>query len=330
MKALGTMTARRRFLVVFGAAAAWQPLCSLAQTSGTPAVIGVLALGNPGRVAHLRDGLRAMGYVEGRHYRLEERAIGDNYAQLAEVAAEYVRLKVDLIVALGTTATLAAGKASRAIPIVMVAGLDPVQEKLAASLARPGGNVTGLTTIIQELVPKQLELVKEAAPKLPRVGVLWNPDSRGSANSLAQAEEAARTLKLRLQIVSARTAGDLEPALAALAASGTRVFVAMPAGMFTANRERLLAAVVKHRLAGVFPSSEWTGDGVFMSYGTDALAADRRSAVYVDKILKGAKPGELPIEQPTRFEMQLNLKTAKTLGIKIPHSILVRADRVID
>lgn len=324
------MTARRRLLAFFGAAAAWQPLCSLAQTTGAPPVIGVLAIGNPGRVAQLRDGLRALGYVEGRHFRMEERAIGDNYAQLADVAAEYVRLRVDLIVALGTTATLAASKATRDIPIVMVAGLDPVQEKLAASLARPGGNVTGLTTIIQELGPKRLELVKEAAPRLPRVGILWNPDSRGSTNSLAQAEEAARTLKLRLQIVSARTAGDFEPALAALAAAGTQVFVAMPAGMFTANRERLLAAVVKHRLAGVFPSSEWAGDGVLISYGTDALAADRRSAFYVDKILKGAKPGELPIEQPTRFEMQVNLKTARALGIKVPHSILVRADRVIE
>jgi putative ABC transport system substrate-binding protein len=324
------MTARRRLLLCCCAVAPWLPMAATAQTSGAPAVIGVLAIGNPGRVAQLREGLRLLGYVEGRHFRFEERAIGDNYSRVAEIAAEYVRLKVDLIVALGTTAALAAGKATSTIPVVMVAGLDPVQEKLALSLARPGGNVTGLTTIIQELVPKHLELVKEAAPRLPRIGLLWNPDSRGSSRSLAQAEEAAKTLKLRLHIVQARTAGEFEPAFSALANAGTQIFVVMQAGMFTANREQLLAVAAKHRLGGVFASSDWTGDALFMSYGTDAGAADRRSAVYVDKILKGAKPGELPIEQPVRFEMQVNLKTAKALGIKVPHGILVRADRVIE
>ncbi|MEK6243695.1 MAG: ABC transporter substrate-binding protein [Pseudomonadota bacterium] len=293
-------------------------------------VVGVLALGIEGRIEPLREGLRRLGYVEGRNIRLETRATGDRYARLAEIADEFVRLKVDVIVAFGNTATVAARKATSTIPIVMVAGVDPVKEKLAASLSRPGGNVTGVTTILHEMVPKRLELTKEAMPGLTRVGILWNPDSRGSTNSLAHTQEAAKTLKLQLQVVEVRSSGDLDKAFETLAKSRTNVFVVMGAGAFSAYREQLLESATKHRLAGVFSSGDWSDSGALIAYGPDRFEADRHSAVYVDKILKGAKPGDLPIEQPTKLELVVNLKTAKTLGIKISQSILVRADRVIE
>jgi putative ABC transport system substrate-binding protein len=271
-----------------------------------------------------------LGYVEGRNIRLEERAAGDRYARLTDIAEEFVRLKVDVIVAIGNTAAMAASKATQAIPIVMVAGVDPVKEKLAVSLARPGGNVTGVTTILQEMVPKLLELTKEAMLGLTRVGILWNPESRGSTNSLAQAHEAAKTLKLQLHVVEARSSDDFDKAFNALAGTRIKVFVLMGASMFVANRKQLIESAVKHRLVGIFPTQDWDDSGVLLVYGPDISEHFRHAAVHVDKILKGAKPGELPIEQPTKFELVVNLKAAKKLGIKLPQSILVRADRVIE
>lgn len=293
-------------------------------------VVGILALGIERRADGLREGLRKLGYVEGRSIRFEERVAGDRYSHLAEIADEFVRIKVDVIVAVGTTATVAASKATSTIPIVMVAGVDPVKEKLAASLSRPGGNLTGVTTIVQEIVAKRLQLAKEIVPGLTRVGILWNPDSKGSTNSLSQAREAAKSLKLQLQIVETRSSADFEKAFEVLAKSGTKVFVWLPTGMFSANRKELLELAAKHQVAGIFTSSEWVDSGGMIAYGPDQLDAARHAAVYVDKILKGAKPGDLPIEQPTNLELVVNLKTAKALGITIPRSVLVRADRVVD
>ena len=324
------MNARRKLLLALGTVLVWRPPQTLAQKTASMPVVGVLALGIEGRIEWVREGLRKLGYVEGRNIRLEERAVDDRYARLADIVNEFVRLKVDVIVAIGNTATVAASKATSTIPIVMVAGADPVREKLAASLSRPGGNVTGVTTIVQEMVPKRLQLVKEAMPGLTQVGILWNPDSRGSTNSLAQTQEAAKALKLQLRLVEARSADDFDKAFEALARSRTSVFVAMTAGMFEANRRQLLQSAAKHRLAGVFSARHWGDSGALLTYGPDLFEAVRHAAVYVDKILKGAKPGELPIEQPTKFELVVNLKTAKTLAIKIPQSILVRADRVIE
>jgi len=323
------MTARRNFLLILGATAVWRPLQSIAQRAGAVPVVGILALGIEGRADGLREGLRKLGYVEGRNLRIEERAAGDRYDRLTEIAAEYVRLKVDVIVAVGTTATLAASKASSTVPIVMVAGVDPVKENLAASLSRPGKNVTGVTTIVQEIVAKRLQLAKEAIPGLIRVGLPWNPDSKGSSNSLSQAREAAKTLSLQLQIVETRSAGDFDKAFETLAKSGTKVFVWLPTGMFSANRKQLLELAAKHRVAGFFTSGEWVDAGGLISYGPDQIEAARHSAVYVDKILRGARPGDLPIEQPTKLELVVNLNAAKALGVTIPRSILIRADRVI-
>jgi putative ABC transport system substrate-binding protein len=324
------MTARRNFLIILGANAAWWPLQVIAQRAGATQSVGILALEVEGRADRLREGLRKLGYVEGRNIRFEERAAGDRYARLAEIADEFVRLKVEVIVAFGTTATVAASKATSTIPIVMVAGVDPVRERLAASLSRPGANLTGVTTIVQEIVPKRLQLAKEAIPGLARVGILWNPDSKGSTNSLLQAREAAKSLNLQLQVAEVRSAGDFDKAFEALARSGAHVFVWLPTGMFAANRRQLLDAAAKHRVAGVFASKEWAESGGLIAYGPDSFEADRHAAAYVDKILRGARPGELPIEQPTTLEMVVNLKTARTLGITIPRSVLLRAAQVIE
>jgi putative ABC transport system substrate-binding protein len=320
---------RRRLLLFLGAAAAWLPLAAAAQQQG-PAVVGILALAVDGRVPRLKESLRRLGYTEGQSVRFIERPAEDRYGRLAEIAEELVRLKVNVIVAIGTTATVTASKATSSIPIVMVAGVDPVKEKLAASLSRPGGNVTGVSTIIQELVPKRLELAHEAVGGLARVGVLWNPDSRGSTNSLAQARDAAKRLKLALQVVEVRSAADFDKAFEALAAAGTRVFVWLPTGMFSANRESLLKAAARHRMAGIFSSEDWVESGGMMAYGPNDAEHYQHAAAYVDRILKGARPGELPIEQPTRLALAVNLKAARALGISIPRSVLMRADRVIE
>ena len=305
-------------------------LPTLAQSGTKVPVVGVLALGVEARLAQFRDGLGKLGYVEGRNVRIEERSTGDRYARLDDIANELVRLKVDVIVTMGRTATLAASKATSSIPIVMVAGLDPVQTKLAQSMARPGRNVTGVATVAQELGPKRLQLIKEAIPGLARLGIVWNPDSRGSADSIAAVRNAAKALKLNLQIVEARSAGEFERAFEMLAGSGTRTFALVTGSMFEANLQALLDASAQHRMAGIFAYGNWGDAGGLLSYGPDPLEPYRHAATYVDKILKGAKPGDIPIEEPTKYELIVNLKTARALKIRLPQSILARADRVID
>ena len=302
---------------------------AIGQQTAMPAV-GVLALNIEERAAVVRDALRDLGYVDGRNIRIEERRVDNRYARLDEIISELIRLKMSVIVAIGNTSVVAVSKATSTIPIVMVAGVDPVKEGLAASLSRPGRNLTGITTIVQDLVPKRLELVREAMPEISQVGVVWNPDSRGSTNSLAQTHAAAKALKLQLQVVEARTSGDFDKAFGFLARSNISVFVLMSAGMFEANRAQVLESARKNRLAGIYSSSQWGDGGGLITYGPDFFHAQRRAAFYVDRILRGEKPGDLPIEQPTKLELVVNLKTAKTLGIKIPRSILVRADRVIE
>ena len=292
-------------------------------------VIGILALGVE-RFAQVREGLRELGYEDGRNIRIEERIVDDQYAQGAGIVQEFIRRKVSVIVSLGHTSTAAARKSTSTIPIVMVSAADPVKEKLAVTLSRPGGNVTGLTTIGQELVPKRLQLAQDAMPGLVRVGILWDPNSRGSTNSLAQTKMAAQSLKLELHAVEARSAADFDQAFATLARANVDIFVMMAASMFEANRAQLLEAAAKHRLAGVYPSRRWAEGGGLYAYGSNPGEAERRVAVYVDKILKGAKPGDLPIEQPATLQLFVNQKTARALGVTIPRTILLRADRVIE
>jgi len=321
---------RRRLIVALGAGTFSAPLGALAQQMRSIPVVAVLNLDAAHRVESLRQGLRELGYVEGRNVRLETRNPGDRYARLPQIASEFVQLKVDVIVTFGSTATLTASKVTSTIPIVMVAGVDPVKEKLPASLGRPGGNVTGVATILQDLSAKRLELAKEAFAGLTAVGVLWNSESRTSALALVDTQEAAKRLGLQLHAVEIRAAADFSKAFETLARNRITVFVLLNSNMFVANRPQLLESAARNRLVGVFAGSGWIDHAsALLSYGTNPSADDRQAAVYVDKILKGAKPGDLPIEQPTTFELIVNVKTAKALGIKIPQSILVRADKVI-
>jgi len=277
----------------------------------------------------LRQGLRERGWVEGQSIAFEDRSTVDHYNRLPDVAAELVRLKVDVIVTRGTSATQAARKATGTTPIVMVAGADPVQTRLAASLARPGGNVTGLTTSARELVGKRLEFLKETLPGLSRVAVLWNPESRTNLDSLRDAQAAARSLRLQVQPAEVRRPEDLERAFASMAHKRPEALAPVGSTMFRLHRARIVDLATRNRLPSIFPDRDYVEAGGLMSYDTDSKALFRRAATYVDRILKGAKPGDLPIEQPTKFELVINLKTAKALGLTIPPSLLQRADEVI-
>ena len=323
------MTMQRRDAILTFGAAALVPRLSVAQAAGTIPVVGILGLGVEERSAYLREGLRKLGYTEGRNIRLEERVVGDRYERLVEVANEFVHMKVNVIAALGSTAAQVAAKATSTIPIVMASGLDPVKAGLVASLARPGGNVTGVSTIIQEIAPKRVALAKEAVPGLRRIGVLWNPDSQGSVNSLAATRDAAAALGLSLLVVEARSESDFDSAFAALAKERVRVFLVMAASMFAVHRKRLFASARSHAIAGVFSDPDWHEDGALLAYGASGSEPYRRMATYIDRILKGNKPGDIAIEQPTEFELVVNLRTAAAVGIKVPQSVLLQANRVV-
>ena len=280
------------------------------------------------RTESFRRGLREIGYVEGQNIIIEHRYADGSPDRLPDLAAEFVRLKVDVIVTQNTSVARAASNATKTIPIVMADGADPVTNGLVASLARPGGNVTGLTNAATDLAVKRLELLKEIFPKLTRVAVL--PDPR-SMRVLKELQAAAPSLQIQLHIMDVRVADDLEKAFetAANARVGALTLTPDPTGLFNANQQRIFTLAVKKRLPTIYPFSEWANAGGLMSYAADQIESYRRAAVYVDKILKGAKPADLPVEQPTKFELVINLKAAKQIGLTIPPSVLARADRVI-
>lgn len=278
----------------------------------------------------LRQGLRELGWVEGQNIAFEDRSTVDQNSRLPDIAAELVRLKVDVIVTAGTTPTHAARKATGTTPIVTVAGVDPVETGLAASLARPGGNVTGMTTGGRELIGKRLELLKESLPRLSRVAVLWHPESRTALGSFRDAQTAARSLALQVQSSEVRRPEDLAKTFASMADSRAEAFAPVSSNLFRLHRVRIVELAAKHRLPAMFPDKEFVAVGGLMSYGTDSKALYRRLATYVDRILKGAKPSDLPIEQPTKFELVINRKTAKQLGLTIPSAVLLRADQIVD
>ena len=323
------MTTRRMSLIALGAGALAPRISSSQQPASMPTV-GILGTNAEGRLTGLRAGLLALGYVEGRNLRLLERSGGERYERVAEVINEFMRLKVNVIVTIGTTAAQAAAKATSTIPIVMTSGADPVKAGLAASLARPGGNLTGMSQFLQELTAKRMQLAIEAFPGAHQVGVLWNPNSPASTAALAEAKAAAKALNLRLHLVEAREAADIDKALDTLRKA--RVDIAMPlsSNMLVDNRKLLLASANKYLLATVCDSLEWGEAGALIAYGVNQRELYFHLATHIDKILKGAKPGDLPIEQPTTFDFVVNLKTAKALGIKVPQTILLQATRVIE
>jgi putative ABC transport system substrate-binding protein len=281
----------------------------------------------------IRQGLRENGYVEGRNLVIEYRAADAKLERLPRLAAELVRLKVDIIVAASTPVARAAQDATRTIPIVAVALGDPVGDGLAVSLAQPGGNLTGSTFLGPGLVPKRLEYLKEAIPRISRVAALWHPGAFGDATTkqmFEQTETVARKLEIRLKFVEARRPDDLDQALSAIARERVDALVTFPSTMLYNLRRRIVDLVARHRLPAMFNAKEFVELGGLIAYGASLVDLNRRAGRYVDKILKGAKPAYLPIEQPTQFELAINLKTAKALGLTIPPSLLARADEVIE
>jgi putative ABC transport system substrate-binding protein len=275
-----------------------------------------------------RQGLRELGYVEGQTIRLEYRWAEGKPDRLPALAAELVRLNVDAIVTGGEQAVLAVKQATSTIPIIMGASNDPVGAGLVASLARPGGNVTGMTILSPELSRKRLELLKEAAPRTSRVAILYNPAFPGTALDLKQTRDAARTLGLALHDIEVQRSTQFETAFAG-ARERTDALIPLADPFFTAHHVRIVELARKHRLPGIYYWKEYVVAGGLMSYGPSLHELYRRTATHVDKILKGAKPADLPIEQPTTFELVINLTTAKTFGLTIPQSLVVRADQVM-
>jgi len=308
------------------------PLVAKAQQAGKVWRIGVLSPGpstGPFSSALLQQSLRELGYVEGVNLAVEWRNAEGKMERFDALAADLVRLRVDVIVAMVPGATLAAKRSTASIPIVMVNTPDPVQLGLVASLGRPGGNVTGTTTLSADLSSKQLELLKEAVPRVVRIAVLWNPDNPWHPLALKGAEAAARSLAVQLQILEARRAEEFDSAFEAMTRKRAGAVLVLADPLTAFHRTRLTALAIKRHLPGVFATRAYAEAGGLMSYWAHQADLDRRVASYVDRILKGAKPADLPIEQPTKFELVINLRTAKALGLTIPPSLLGRADDVI-
>jgi putative ABC transport system substrate-binding protein len=277
------------------------------------------------------EGLKELGYVEGQNIKVEYRWAHGRFDRLPELAAELVRLDVDAIVAVVTAASLAAKAATPTIPIVMAGVADPVGVGLIASLARPGGNVTGTSAMSAEIVGKQFELLKETDPGLGRAAVLWNPANVAFQTlQLKESEAAGRRSGVQLLSFEARGPGDFDGAFAAMRRDGIRALHILSDPLFVLHREALVGLGSKNRLVAVSGFREFAEAGGLMSYAPSYFDASKRAVAYVDKILKGAKPADLPVEQPTRFDLVVNLKTAKALGITVPQSILLRADEVIE
>ena len=307
------------------------PLSADAQPPAKVPRIGYLSTGSPDRRTEaFGQGLRDLGYVEGQNIVVYRRFAQGKPQRLADLAAELVRLKVDVIVAPDPPATRAAKKATRTIPIVMRSSEDPVASGLVASLARPGGNLTGLYSLYEELTPKRLELLKEAVPGVLRVAVLWNPDYPGPVATWREIEVAARALGVQLQSLEVRRPDDFENAFRAATRERAGAFITLRAPLIVNYRRQIADLAVKNRLPAMYDDREFVEAGGLMSYGANLEDLYRRAATYVDKILKGARPADLPVEQPTRFELVINLKTAKALGVTIPREILLRADKVIE
>ena len=312
------------------------PLTAEAQQAAKVARIGYMS-GNLADWPHtheaFRQGLRDLGYVEGRNLVIEYRDAQGKLDRLPALAAELVALKVDVIVAPNTVAALAAQQVSRTLPIVFAVATDPIASGLITSLARPGGNVTGLSILAPELVGKCLELLKQAVPGISRVAVLWTPGVLGERTDkemLTEAEVAARTLGMQVQFFEARGPEDFDRAFSERTGARAGALTVLPSNIFVSERRRLVDLAAKNRLPAVYPWREFVEAGGLMAYGPNLGDLYRRAATYVDKILKGMKPADLPVEQPTKFELVINLKTAKSLGLTIPQTLRQRADQVIE
>jgi putative ABC transport system substrate-binding protein len=330
------MMNRRRFLQTMSASVLAVPLTAEAQQAASIPRAGFLSpssLSDSRTVRYFqafRQGLRELGYVEGQNIAIESRWAEGKYNRLPGLAAELVRLNIAVIVTYGGVATEAARQATRTIPIVMAVVQEAVATGLVSSLARPGGNITGLSSMSPELVEKQLQILKEVIPKLSRVALLGNPAQNAHALQVRHAQDAARLLGVDLQVLEARDPSENDKAFAAITTERINAVIILGDAMLLDHRTHIASLATRGRLPIISALSPHAEAGGLMAYGPNISDTFRRAATYVDKILKGAKPGELPIEQPTKFELVINLKTAKALGLTIPPSILLRADQVIE
>jgi putative tryptophan/tyrosine transport system substrate-binding protein len=291
---------------------------------------GGFASTNAARINGFRQGLRDLGYIEGKNIIIEYRHSEGRRDRIAELSAELVRLKVDVIVAGGGGAAIDAAKqATKTIPIVMPMAIDPVEQGFVTSLARPGGNVTGLATLAPEISGKQLDILREIVPKLSHVGVLGTSTNSANARLLKEVELAAQALHLKIQYLDVKTPVDFESAFRSAGKGHAEAMLVLTGPIVNAQRKEIADLAAKKRLPAIFPFPEYVEAGGLMSYGASVSDSYRRAATYVDKILKGAKPIDLPVEQPAKFEFIVNLKAAKQIGLSIPQSVLARADRVI-
>jgi putative ABC transport system substrate-binding protein len=324
---------RRKFIALLGGAAVSWPLAAAAQQPEKNARIGYLDVGpataRVGRVEAFRAGLKDLGYVEGKNIAIEFRW-AEKVEQLPDLAADLVRRKVDVIFAISSTMVEPARQATSTIPIVFATHADPVGIGHVVSLARPGGNITGLSMLLTELAPKELEILTEVVPQAKRIAVLWNPTTPSVPPAMKAVDAAGQRLGLQLVKVRAQASEDFDGAFAVLAHERPEALMVVASPLFITHRERLAELAREHRLPAMFGSKENVQAGGLISYSADLTDLHRRAASYIDKILRGAKPDELPVEQASKYEMVINLKTAKALGIPIPASLLARADEVIE
>ena len=328
------MVTRRRVVVALGISAIAEPLVLFAQQQLTKVYrIGFLGSGSASGYANeadaLRAGLRDLGYEDGRNVVIEFRWVDGKYDRLPDLAAELVRLKVDVIVTQGTPSALAAKRATTTIPIVMAVVADAISSGLVPSLARPGGNITGSSFLVLELSSKRIELLKETMPRIKRVAVLLNSDNPVLVPIFQAMETVASALKIGLQQFKVRDPNEIEGAFAAMTKSRADAVVILNDGMFITNTKRIADLAAKQRLPSI-GFDAFAEAGGLMSYGANLPELFRRAAYFLDRIFKGAKPADLPVEQPTKFELAINMKTAKALGLKIPNSIMVQATKIIE
>jgi putative ABC transport system substrate-binding protein len=329
------MKRRDAIAALFVLGAAVRSSAAIAQAQGKLWRVGFLAQRRIGPLdtdafGGFSQRMRELGYAEGRNLVIEWRSADGKAEPLPALAVELVRLGVDAIVVAGGPAASAAQKATGTIPIVLGSVNDPVGSGLAQSLARPGGNITGLSNFSSDLAPKQLDLLRETVPKLSQVALLVNFESQAHALVVKSMQAAAQAARVNVVAVEARSLQAIEDALAAMAREKVEAVIVASYPLFTQHRRAIAQLALRHRIPVMCPFREYVEDGNLMSYGYNPAGLYRHAAIYVDKIFKGAKPADLPIEQPTTFEMAVNLKTAKALGIKFPQSVLLRADRVIE
>jgi len=296
-------------------------------------LIGVLVAGSPSsmesRINAFQKRLRELGYKEGQNIVVEYHYAEGNYNRLTAITTDLVRSNANVIVTWAISVTQIVKNATNTIPIVMAGGGNPVETGLVESLAKPGGNITGLATIQNELTGKRLELLKEAVPKISRVAMVFNPEGQVPTRGYEPLKGIAQLLKISVEPLQIRKPNEIDKVFAAIPKSRVDALILESDPIFNINRQKVIALAAKNRLPAMYPERRWAEDGGMMAYGTDLIEVASRAAIFVDKILKGAKPADLPVEQPTKFELAINLKTAKQIGVTIPQSVLYRADRVI-